>query len=261
MISICSILRYYSFFISRAAGPEEIAADAMSNPLLSGKEAETFVSGLDEHDHERHNRRSASIDDIERAHRQHSVDHRSAFQKIMTVYRKIWIPSVSVTLCFTVTIAIFPSLIVLVESVGYCHEGASRFSNDLFVPFLFVIFNLFDWFGRASGEWYTLYLGNSNIWIATLARVIFFPLFLLSDVSNSKLPVVFDSDAFPIIFMVFMAASNGFLATRCMIMGATAVEPKESSLAGTIMIFSLTVGLLFGACTSFLTVFISQGTA
>lgn len=185
-------------------------------------------------------------------------DDRSFMERFWTVYKKLWIPSLSVMSTFTVTIAIFPALIVLEQSTDYC-KGSNRFANDLFVPFLFLMFNLCDWFGRASGEWYTLGLTSTNIWIACLIRVVFFPLFLLSNVSDSQLPVVFKNDAFPIIFMIGLSLSNGFLSTRCMIQGATAVDPKESGLAGTIMIFSLTLGLLFGACSSFIVVTISQG--
>ena len=237
------------YYIARSVGEH----DDVYNPLMEGagdssrKEIEnvTFISASEQE----------GKDDSVSAKK---IDDRPFFVRFWTVYKKLWIPSLSVVGTFTVTIAIFPSLIVLEQSTGYC-DGNNRFSNDLFVPFMFLMFNLFDWAGRASGEWYTLGLTPTNIWIACLARVIFFPLFLLSNVSNSRLPVVFNNDAFPIIFMLFMALSNGFLSTRCMIQGATAVEPSESGLAGTIMIFSLTFGLLCGACSAFIVVTISQG--
>jgi equilibrative nucleoside transporter 1/2/3 len=247
--SILKRLPIVRFYIARAIGDHEDVYNPLveSSDLPEGsakREVEnvTFLGGDDEV-----NESSVS-----------KKDDRPFLTRFWAVYKKLWIPSLSVMGTFTVTIAIFPSLIVLVQSTDYC-KGTNRFSNDLFVPFMFLMFNLFDWIGRASGEWYTLGLTSTNIWIFSLLRIIFFPLFLLSNVANSQLLVVFNNDAFPILFMVGLALSNGFLSTRCMIQGATAVDPKESGLAGTIMIFSLTAGLLCGACSSFIVVTISQG--
>eukprot|EP01038_Epipyxis_sp_PR26KG_P014708 gene14708-19768_t len=186
------------------------------------------------------------------------------YEKIWNVYKYIWVPSLSVWYTFTVTIGIFPSLIVLIESIDKCknNETKNRFSNDLFVPIMFLLFNLFDFVGRVAGgiPYCTVLFNNSNIWMLSVARTVFFPLFLLCNVSNSQLPKVFNSDAFPIIFMILFAFSNGFVATCSMILGAiTITDARDSALAGTIMIFSLTVGLFFGACFSFLLVYVSQG--
>lgn len=183
----------------------------------------------------------------------------STFEKVLAVYKQLWIPSVSVILTFTATIAIFPSLFVIVESVDHCQAGASRFSDDLFVPVLFSLFNLFDFIGRYCGGFFTCGFTSKTIWMASAVRFLFFPLILLCKIQDSRLPVVFTSDAWPLLFISLMAISNGYVATRCMIMGASAVAPTDSGLAGTIMIFSLTLGLLLGACSSFMLVFISQG--
>jgi len=168
------------------------------------------------------------------------------------------IPAMSVWFVFTVTIGIFPALIVLVESTEHCKSN-ERFFNDLFTPFFFLLFNLFDLIGRliagATGPVFT----NRNVWMASLSRLVFFPLFLLCNVSNSKLPVVFANDAWPIIFMILFAITNGYVASTCMMLGPTAVKPKDAAVSGTIMVLSLTLGLFTGACVSFLTVFISQG--
>lgn len=59
--------------------------------------------------------------------------------------------------------------------------------------------------------------------------------------------------------MVIFALSNGYVASASMIMGPTLTSLNDSSLAGTIMAFSLTLGLLLGTCISFLVVFIARG--
>ena len=121
------------------------------------------------------------------------------------------------------------------------------------------MFNLFDLSGRLLAGKYMI-CTPKNVWVASALRVVFFPLFLLCNVAGSQLPVVFKSDAFPIIFMILMAISNGYVASMCMMMGPDlASNAKDKNLAGTIMAFCLTFGLLMGASFSFVTVTISQG--
>lgn len=175
------------------------------------------------------------------------------------VFRQIWIPAMSVWGTFAVTIGVFPALTVFIESTQACQDPSQRFYNDLFVPFLFLLCNIFDLVGRVVAENVRPLFNAKNVWIGSASRLLFFPLFMLCNLSNSKLPVVFNSDVFPILFMILMAFSNGYVASNCMMMGASSVAAKDSSLAGTIMIFSLTVGLLTGSCISFLTVLITQG--
>jgi hypothetical protein len=182
-----------------------------------------------------------------------------SWNHIYQVFQQIKTPALSVTFVFLVTIGLFPCLTVFLESKSKCNDVNNRFQNDMFVPFFFVMFNLFDFIGRvAAGALRPLFTA-SNVWIGAAARIVFFPLFLLCRVSNSQLPVVFGDDAFPIVFMMLFALSNGYVASSCMMLGSSGVSARESSLAGTIMIFSLTFGLLCGATFSFLTVYISQG--
>lgn len=179
--------------------------------------------------------------------------------RIWRVFNLVKAPALSVTFIFTVTIGIFPALVVLIQSTNYCKSSSDRFSNDLFVPFMFVLFNLFDLIGRFLAGTFTLVLDHKNIWIATLARTIFFPAFMFCNVLDSQLPILFNNDAYPIVFMIFFALSNGYVATACMVIGPSLVFSQDSSLAGTIMVFSLTLGLLLGACVSFLVVYMTRG--
>lgn len=182
-----------------------------------------------------------------------------SLENIFKTLNIIVAPAICVWLTFTITIGLFPALTVFIESKEKCNTS-QRFYNDIFTPFLFLIFNLFDFFGRGlAGVNGCMIFNQHNIWLPTLSRLIFFPLFLLCNISDSKLPVLFTNDAFPIIFMSLFAFTNGYVASCCMIIGPTIVSEKDAFLTGTMMVFFLTSGLLFGACLSFLTVFISQG--
>ena len=174
------------------------------------------------------------------------------------VFSTIKIPAISVFLAFLVTISVFPAIFILIESDKKC-DSSDRFYNDLFGPFLFVLYNLFDFCGRFTAEQIKSFLNKKRILTFALLRTVFIPAILLCNVSNSQLPILFRNDAFPILFIIGFSFSNGYLASSAMMLGPSLVGPKDAGKAGTIMIFALTLGLLAGGCLSFLTVAISQG--
>lgn len=178
--------------------------------------------------------------------------------EVMVVLRVIRIPAATVFSVFVTTICLFPATIVFLLSEHHC-DTDERFFNDLFVPFFFVLFNLGDFLGRVIAGYFTPIFTPKNIWIAGCMRLIFIPLFLLCNLSNSQLPVIFTSDAWPVIFMIFFALSNGYVSSTCMQMGPAMVPSSDAPLAGTIMIFCLTAGLMGGAVVSFPVTAISQG--
>jgi equilibrative nucleoside transporter 1/2/3 len=59
------------------------------------------------------------------------------------------------------------------------------------------------------------------------------------------------SDAAPVLLMMAMAFSNGYLCSVCMMHAPSMVEPADAELAGTMMAFFLTLGLTSGSCLSF----------
>lgn len=181
------------------------------------------------------------------------------FATIYRIYKKVQTPALSVFYTFTVTIALFPGLTVNLQSTDHC-KTSDRFSNDLFVPILFLFFNAFDFMGRVTAGATKPYFTAKNIWIPTAARTIFVPLFIMCKCSESQFDPVFTNDAWPLIFMFVFALTNGYCANAAMMLGAGVVEASEAALAGTIMVFALTAGLMMGAACSFLILFISQGT-
>lgn len=181
-----------------------------------------------------------------------------SFAEVLSVLRTIKIPAFTVFFVFTTTIGLFPATIVFLLSEHHCNTK-ERFFNDLFVPFFFVLFNLGDFMGRVVAGHFAPVFTAKNIWIAGCLRAVFIPLFLLCNLSNSQLPVLFHSDAWPVIFMVLFALSNGYVSSTCMQMGPAMVPSSDAPLAGTIMIFCLTAGLMSGAALSFPITVISQG--
>uniref|UniRef100_A0A667FWI7 Solute carrier family 29 member 1 (Augustine blood group) n=1 Tax=Lynx canadensis TaxID=61383 RepID=A0A667FWI7_LYNCA len=124
-----------------------------------------------------------------------------------------------------------------------------------FIPVsCFLTFNVFDWLGRSLTAIFT-WPGKDSHWLPSLvlARILFVPLLLLCNVQPRQyLAVVFEHDAWFIIFMAAFAFSNGYLASLCMCFGPKKVKPAEAETAGAIMAFFLSLGLALGAVFSFL---------
>jgi len=186
----------------------------------------------------------------------------STLGNIIAVFKIVKVPALTVFGVFAVTLALFPTLTIFLTSMNHCNDGASRFSNDLFVPFFFLLFNLGDFTGRViAGNTDRKLLTAKNIHWAALARLIFVPLFFFSNLVGSTLPTVFKNDLWPILFMSLFALSNGYVTSCCMMMGPAMVDASDAPMAGNIMIFCLTAGLMCGSMLSFLVTLASQGHA
>jgi equilibrative nucleoside transporter 1/2/3 len=269
-------LPYTSYYLSRAAKPKNDNENSLHESLLKNddnggndnnfsrsstdddlRSSNSSISDASSISNNMSNNMNKSRDDSTH------VEKLSSSANIMRVFKLVMVPAISVWFAFTVTIAVFPSIIFLVQSTERCRDGndTNRFYNDLFTPIQFLLFNLFDLIGRLIAGNTTIIFNKTTLWMASFARLAFFPLFLLCNIANSELPIVFQSDFYPILFMILFAITNGYVATSSMIMGAMSVEnPVDASLAGTIMVFCLTFGLFSGACFSFVLTYISQGT-
>lgn len=103
----------------------------------------------------------------------------------------------------------------------------------------------------------------SRLWLWTVARVGFVPLFLLCNVEGSALPTLFPSDWWPTLFMLAFATSNGYLSSLAMMDGPQQLGPHASpalaEAAGVTMVLLMTMGLGAGSALSFVVLALSQG--
>ncbi|XP_039710526.1 equilibrative nucleoside transporter 1 isoform X2 [Pteropus medius] len=170
---------------------------------------------------------------------------------ILAILKNILVPALSVCFIFTVTIGVFPAVTAEVKS---SIAGTSTW-QDYFIPVsCFLTFNVFDWLGRSLTA-ISMWPGKDSLLLPclVLARLVFVPLLLLCNVQPRRyLTVVFEHDAWFIIFVAAFAFSNGYLASLCMCFGPKKVKPAEAETAGTIMAFFLSLGLALGAVFSFL---------
>ncbi|XP_013388911.1 equilibrative nucleoside transporter 3 isoform X2 [Lingula anatina] len=181
----------------------------------------------------------------------HTVHQKTHFRIIL---KRVWVLGTSVLLVFFVTLSVFPAIISHTESVAGPSESLSL-NGKYFTPVVcFVLFNLGDLTGRTVAGWVQYPKEKSVLLpILTVLRIGFIPLFLLCNFQPRKhgVPVVFDSDVYPVVFILIFAVSNGYLGTLCMIYGPKHVPAGDMEAAGAIMSVFLTVGLGLGSLFSF----------
>jgi hypothetical protein len=85
-------------------------------------------------------------------------------------------------------------------------------------------------------------LSNKNLWIGTLIRFAFYPVFLLLAKS-----ILFKNDVWTFIFMALFAMSNGYLASLTMMGAPSYLEPNERERGGFLMTCFLVMGIFFGS--------------
>ncbi|XP_044530655.1 equilibrative nucleoside transporter 1 [Gracilinanus agilis] len=179
---------------------------------------------------------------------------QSTYEKpsIIAILKEIWVLALSVCFVFTITIGVFPSITAEVKSTI---AGTSNWKNYFTPVTCFLTFNIFDWAGRSLTSVFMWPKKDSRYLLPALvlSRIVFVPLLMLCNVHPRKnLPVIFHHDAWFIVFMMFFAFSNGYLASLCMCFGPKKVKSSEAETAGSIMAFFLSLGLAFGALLSFL---------
>lgn len=163
------------------------------------------------------------------------------------IVRKVWVHGVSVTLCFLVSLSLYPSVTALVQSTSSVH---TRWTDVYFSPVIaYLVFSVCDYSGRLMAGYFQW--PRKNGWIVLLfsvSRIAFIPLILLCNAQpRSHLPVIITSDAVYTLLVVLLGLSNGYLANITFICAAKLVEPHEQEVASAIMVLSLGVGLACGA--------------
>ncbi|ORZ09017.1 nucleoside transporter-domain-containing protein [Absidia repens] len=179
----------------------------------------------------------------------------------------------SVAYVFVVTLMIFPSITSLIKSVIRHPPSSSNsdisttlatgttsrlFDDDIFVALHFLVFNLGDWMGRVLPLWPSLCTFNPSI-LSLLSglRTFFIPLFLVCNVvlsSKRHLPVLVTSDLAYFLLIWVFSMTSGWICSLSMMAAPQQHylrSATEKSHIGSIMSFSLVVGLAIGGCLSF----------
>ncbi|KAJ0407720.1 hypothetical protein P43SY_009057 [Pythium insidiosum] len=171
---------------------------------------------------------------------------------LVELVHKIRFHGAAIFLVFMVSLAAFPGLTSLLHSSS---PERGRLFRDLFVPALFVVVNVSDLVGRWTANWWSALSGRQLLGM-TVLRAAFIPLLMVCNLQNNHdqviTRVVFESDIFPLLFVVVLLYSNGVLFTQALMLYPSALRgSKEKEMGGTIMFFLLTLGLTTGSLVTF----------
>ncbi|KAM0754181.1 hypothetical protein T439DRAFT_378255 [Meredithblackwellia eburnea MCA 4105] len=183
--------------------------------------------------------------------------------KISVTERKVRHLGLVVFWVFTVSISVFPSTTSSILSVHDPEHGgdggglgSTLSAAHLFVPLGFIVFAVGDWFGRLIAGIKKLTFTNWKLLaLASVARTLFVPLFLLCNVHAGEPDTVpYINSDFVFLFLLFcFSTSNGYISSLVFL--AAVVEPtleeEEIDIAATCITFYLTAGLAAGSLLSF----------
>lgn len=166
------------------------------------------------------------------------------------VFGKVYMYSICLATVFTVTLSVYPAVTELVQSEG---AGKKRLWNDTyFMPVTnYLCFNAGDYLGRILAGLLEKPRNDPHlVFLFTIMRVIFIPLFMMSNSPHFFLPTVVHTDVIFISMMVIFAVSNGYLTNIILVMAPRSVMQHEKEMASAIMAAALSVGIAVGASVS-----------
>ncbi|KAJ8673448.1 hypothetical protein QAD02_004710 [Eretmocerus hayati] len=164
------------------------------------------------------------------------------------IFKKIWKYGVSVMMIFVITMSVYPSVTVLVESQGKGH--GHQWNDKYFVPVVtYLLFSCGDYMGRILSG---IFIWPKNKpWLVvflSFLRIIFVPAFLVCNAQpRHRLPVYIHDDAWYILLTVLFGITNGYLCNIIFMLGSAAVDLKEKEVASAMLGAFLGIGVSLGS--------------
>lgn len=176
-------------------------------------------------------------------------------EELWHVFKLIYPHAFSVFFVFFIQVCLMPGVISNIHSMNA--KNQSKWTNQYYSAFVcFLLFNSGNICGVVvSGVSPCFRVGGRALHVCNILRTIFIPLFMLCNYQpRVYLPVVFQSDVFPIIFVSVFGFTSGYIQTLCMVHGPQVVEDKYKEIAGVMMQVFLTLGMPIGAVFSYVIV-------
>ncbi len=183
-----------------------------------------------------------SIEEAERAQR--------TVVSLWTLYKKLHWLAAAVFMCFAVTM-FFPVFTAQIVSNMPPDEAPRLFQPASFIPLAFLFWNAGDLSGRLSTLLpFSLRNRPALLFVVSIARLIFLPLYLLCNVRGRG--AIVSSDVFYLfVVQLGFGLTNGWLGSSCMMAAPDWVEDGEREATGGFMGLNLVAGLTVGSLLSF----------
>jgi hypothetical protein len=163
------------------------------------------------------------------------------------IFPMVWRWAAALTMVYTVSIAIFPSLTASLFAV----DDSSCMWQHLFTPLTFVVFNIGDTIGRNLP---CHFKRSQTTLLVACCRWLFAPLFMMchTDGPTTVFPGIFDvSNWSPLLTILLFAITNGWLTTTVYVSSMNEVPASQRGRNAGLLTCFLNTGIFFGAALSF----------
>uniref|UniRef100_A0A8C4NIF0 Equilibrative nucleoside transporter 1 n=1 Tax=Eptatretus burgeri TaxID=7764 RepID=A0A8C4NIF0_EPTBU len=171
---------------------------------------------------------------------------------ILVVLKQIWPMALNICCIDVVKVSLFPAICADVRT---SLAPANSLWDKLFGPVgCFLMNRCGNFVGRMLTAFILFPRKNSSFLpLLVAAQTLFIPLIIFCNVSHrSHTSPFFQHDAWFIFFNTLLGFCNGYFTTLLTSYGPKMVPLKNAKTAGSLMVFSLSIGCIFGAALSFL---------
>lgn len=176
----------------------------------------------------------------------------SKMRQIVSSVREVSTHAICAFLVLMMTLSVFPALLNPVRSKYY--DDGDPWTTRYFTPvIIFLSFNVFDWLGRffAGVARWPRREQKVLLLLLTILRLALIPYcLLLNQVPKKNIPALLVHDAFPIIFVIILGFTNGYLLTLTMMYGPSFASKRNTEGAGLVLALSISLGLAMGVAIS-----------
>ena len=176
---------------------------------------------------------------------------KSKWRKYIIIGKKTWIQLFNVFFVYFISLSIFPSVLVGIES------SSGSLGKYFLTVTCFLSFNLFAMIGNILVDWIPIKIPAKYLFIPVIGRIFFIPFFLFCNLNpiHRTTQVWIQSDLIYSIGVVFLALTSGYFGSLAMIYTPKTLSndhPEYSSVAGMMASFSLMIGIMSGIMFSIL---------
>lgn len=172
---------------------------------------------------------------------------------LLSSMREIFFPGCCIYVLFVVTLSLYPSVLALIQPRNF--STTDVWSSTFFVPVtIFLSFNICDYLGRGLCGFVKWPRADQPklLGLFCILRVVFIPLIMLCNQQpRHLLPVVFTHDAWPIILVIIVALTNGYLLTLSIMYAPNYASAGNEESAGIAVGIYIALGLSSGVAVSF----------
>ncbi|KAH3688894.1 hypothetical protein WICPIJ_000114 [Wickerhamomyces pijperi] len=182
------------------------------------------------------------------------LEEEEAYVPFMVLFHKLKYIACSIFTIFIVTL-VFPIFASNISSIhkGQAEGGSVLYDDIIFIPFVFLIWNIGDLAGRMLCSYPSLVLTSDRAMFQySLARFLIIPLFLFSNLPSTTDTPIINSDLFYVFVQFIFGLTNGHCLSCCFMNVGSYVDSddEKKAAAGFTTVF-LSLGLLFGSLVSY----------